>query len=155
MKILHTALTVVLSTCLVSTSFAATTIYKSVGKNGEPRFSQMQPTDTKNFEVIQMRSDGRQANAGQMAQIPDATATPTPNSEAQRIADLEKQVNEQKANELARQCQAMRTNLANLSTGGRTYETNEKGERVYLNDQEVSARRQQIMSAIEQNCSGR
>lgn len=68
---------------------------------------------------------------------------------------MEKQLAEQKATALARDCQAMRANLANLSTGGRTYETNAQGERVYLNDQEVSARRQQTMDAINKNCNGR
>lgn len=154
MKILNIALTVALS-ALIGTSFASTTVYKSVGKNGEVRFSQMQPNDTKNFEVIQIRSDGRQASAGQMAQIPDATAAPAPSAEAQRLAEMEKQLAEQKATALARDCQAMRANLANLSTGGRTYETNAQGERVYLNDQEVSARRQQTMDAINKNCNGR
>lgn len=130
---------------------ATTTIYKSVGKNGEVRYTQLQPTNNTKFEVIEMRSDGRTANAGQMAQLP-TEQTPAPISEAQRIAELEKQVKEQQAQEMTRHCQNLRSNLANLSTGGRIYETNASGERVYLNDQEISSKKQRTLDAINKHC---
>lgn len=134
---------------------ATTTIYKSVGKKGEVLYSQIQPKGGK-YETLEMRSDGRTADAGQQAQIPDATAATAPSAaESQRIAELEKQVKEQQANEMARHCQNMRANLANLSTGGRVYETNAQGERVYLNDQEISSRRQRTLDAINQSCNGK
>lgn len=131
---------------------ATTTVYQSIGKHGEVRYSQMQPDDTKNFQVLQMRSDGRTADAGAMAQQPEQAAAPTP--EAQKIADLEKQNKDLQNQELASRCQSLRSNFANLSIGGRIYETNAQGEKVYLNDQEISSRRQRHEQMINQYCSG-
>lgn len=143
---------VLLGCAIISTHATTTTVYKSVGKRGEVRYSQLQPKNVK-FETIQMRSDGRTASAGQMAQLPDPATAPTSQSaESQRIAELEKQVQEQKAAEMARHCQNMRANLANLNTGGRIYETNEQGQRVYLNDQEISAKKQKTLDTINQHC---
>lgn len=130
-----------------------TTVYKSVGKHGETVYSQIMPKTTQ-YEVMQMRSDGRTANAGKMATLPDpATPAPaTPSAESQRIAELEKQMQEEQAQRLAERCQTMRNNLANLSTGGRVYETNPQGQRVYLNDQEISAKKQRFTESIQQYC---
>ncbi len=139
------------STLAISTHAATTTIYKSIGKNGEVRYTQLRPNDASKYEVIEMRSDGRQASAGQHAQLPTEQA-PATNSDSQRLAELEKQVKEQQAQELARHCQTMRANLANLSTGGRIYETNANGERVYLNDQEISSKKQRTLETINKHC---
>ena len=148
----HT-LTALLLTSFLATSVhsATTTIYKSVGKNGETRYTQLRPSDTTKYEVIEMRSDGRTASTGQMAQLP-AEQAPATNSSEQRISELEKQIKEQQAQELARHCQTMRNNLANLSTGGRIYETNANGERVYLNDQEISSKKQRTLDTINKHC---
>lgn len=142
----------IVTALLMAHSHAATTIiYKSTGKNGEVRYTQLRPNDASKYEAIEMRSDGRQASAGQMAQLP-TEQTPAPISEAQRIAELEKQVKEQQAQEMTRHCQNLRSNLANLSTGGRIYETNANGERVYLNDQEISSKKQRTLDAINKHC---
>ncbi|STZ09255.1 Uncharacterised protein [Moraxella caprae] len=130
-----------------------TKIYKSVGKHGEVRYSQMQPKDTQNFQILEMRSDGRTADAGQLAQQP-ATPAPAPTPEAQRIADLEQQNKALQNQELANRCQSLRANFANLTIGGRIFETNANGERVYLNDQEISSKRQQHQQLIDQYCQG-
>lgn len=137
----------------ISAHANTTTVYKSVDKNGVTLYSQFMPKGTTKYETLQMRSDGRTASAGQMASIPDPAAPPAQNSDAQRLADLEKQVQEQKAQEMARHCQNMRTNLANLNTGGRMYEVNAEGQRTYLNDQEVSAKKQRITESIKQYCN--
>lgn len=147
----------ILTSLLIATVFsmtthaATTTVYKSVGKHGEVRYSQMQPKDTTNFEVLEIRSDGRTNNAGQMAQLPETTSM-TP--EAQRIADLEKQNQSLQNQELANRCQSIRSNFANLTVGGRLFETNAQGERVYLNDQEISSRRQRHQQMLDQYCKG-
>ena len=145
---------VCLGTLFSAANGATTTVYKSVGKKGEVLYSQIQPKNGK-YETLEMRSDGRTSDAGQQAQLPDAAAPAPTAADSQRIAELEKQVKEQQANEMARHCQNMRAHLANLSTGGRVYETNAKGERVYLNDQEISSRRQRTLDAINQSCNGK
>lgn len=141
----------VTGTLLTTAHANTTTVYKSVGKHGETRYSQMQPKDTQNFEVLQMRSDGRTADAGRMAQLPEQAATPPANPEADA---LKKENETLKNQELANRCQSLRSNFANLSIGGRIFETNAQGEKVYLNDQEISSRRQQHQQMINQYCSG-
>lgn len=148
----HVAISLATLALFATFSHANTTVYKSVGKHGETVYSQVMPKTTQ-YEVMQMRSDGRTASAGKMASLPDPATTPAPASaESQRIAELEKQMQEQKAQEMARHCQNMRANLANLSTGGRIYETNAQGQRVYLNDQEISAKKQRTADSIKQHC---
>lgn len=150
MKISHLTALLLTGTLLTTAHANTTTVYKSVGKHGETRYSQIQPKDTQNFEVLQMRSDGRTADAGRMAQLPEQTATPAnPETEA-----LKKENETLKNQELANRCQSLRSNFANLSIGGRIFETNAQGEKVYLNDQEISSRRQQHQQMLNQYCSG-
>lgn len=153
MKI-HTLTALLLSTTVFSmtTHATSTTVYKSVGKHGEVRYSQMQPQDTKNFQAFEMRSDGRTSDVGQLAQ--QTESTPDTNPEAKRIADLEQQNKTLKTQELANRCQSLRTNFANLTIGGRIFEINAQGEKVYLNDQEISSRRQRHQQMIDQYCQG-
>lgn len=150
MKISHLTALLLTGTLLTTAHANTTTVYKSVGKHGETRYSQIQPKDTQNFEVLQMRSDGRTADAGRMAQLPEQAATPAnPETEA-----LKKENETLKNQELANRCQSLRANFANLSIGGRIFETNAQGEKVYLNDQEISSRRQQHQQMLNQYCSG-
>ena len=152
----HSAILIGTLALFASISHAnTTTVYKSVGKHGETVYSQFMPKGTTKYEAMQMRSDGRTADSGKMASLPDPASPPPAQSEdAKRIAEQQKQIDELKANEMARHCQSLRSNLANLSTGGRIYETNAQGQRVYLNDQEISAKRQQTDNAIKQHCGG-
>lgn len=153
----HLTLIAMAFALFATTSHAnTTTVYKSKGKHGETVFSQFMPKGTTNYEALQMRSDGRTADAGKMASIPDPA---TPNSDAQKIAEQQKQIDELKAQEatrqaqdMARHCQNMRSNLANLNTGGRVYKTTDQGQREYLNDQQISAQKQQLTTAIQQHC---
>lgn len=151
---IHTLTALLLSTAVfgMTTHATSTTVYKSVGKHGEVRYSQMQPKDTKNFQAFEIRSDGRTFDAGQLAQ--QTESTPNINPEAQRIADLEQQNKALKNQELANRCQSLRTNFANLTIGGRIFEINAQGEKVYLNDQEISSRRQRHQQMIDQYCKG-
>lgn len=150
----------ILATLLTSIAFGmsanaiSTTVYKSTGKHGEVRYSQMQPKDTQNFQTLEMRSDGRTADAGRMAQSPSSDQNAPPNPEAQENADLKKENEALKNQELASRCQSLRANFANLAIGGRIYETNAQGEKVYLNDQEISSRRQRHQEMISQYCNG-
>lgn len=129
-----------------------TTIYKSIGKKGEVRYSQVRPTDTNSFETLVMRSDGRTNDAGKMSTLPEQPTPPSPNADALRAETAEKQLQEQRAQETARICQNLRANLAAYSTGGRIFETNAEGQKVYLNDQEISSKKQRTIDTINQHC---
>lgn len=92
----HLNLIILAITSLAISAHAnTTTVYKSIGKNGEAVYSQFMPKGTTKYETLQMRSDGRTANAGQMASLPDpATAQST---ESKQIAEQQKQIDELKA----------------------------------------------------------
>ncbi|MDO5651423.1 MAG: DUF4124 domain-containing protein [Moraxella sp.] len=140
----------ILGLSAISSSAAVTQIYRSVGAHGEVKYSQFPPKDGNNVEALEFRSDGRQNTPGEMA----APAI-DPNAQQQsQVAELQKQVQDLENRENAQRCQTLRSNLANLNIGGRIYETNAQGERVYMNDQEIGVRRDRIQQAINEHCKG-
>lgn len=127
------------------------TVYKTVGEHGEVKYSQMQPAVGVKFEAIQFRSDGRTNTPGAMAA---PTVDPNTTADQNRIAELERQMQEQQAREKSERCQRLRQNLANLEMGGRIYETQADGSRTFLNDQQIVERRTRAQQTIAQHCSG-
>lgn len=132
----------------------AVQVYKSVGSHGEVKYSQYPPQDSKNIEMIEFRSDGRQTDAGKLAGKTDANqAAPAQNPDDQRVAQLETRIKEQEANTNAQRCQSLRSNLTNLNVGGRIYEMDTNGERKYLDSREIELKRERVQQAITQYCS--
>jgi len=131
----------------------AVQVYKSVGAYGEVKYSQYPPQNSKKYEVIEFRSDGRQSDSGQMAGETNSNQTVAPDPEAQRIAELEARIKEQDANANAQRCQSLRNNLTNLNVGGRIYEMDDNGNR-YLDGREIELKRERVQQAINQYCTG-
>jgi hypothetical protein len=130
-------------------------VYKSIGAYGEVKYSQHAPQNGTNIEVIEFRSDGRQADAGQMAGKTDANQnTNTQSAEQQRVAQLESRIKEQEAQANAQRCQSLRNNLTNLNVGGRIYEMDASGKRQYLDGREIELKRERVQQAIGQYCNG-
>lgn len=151
---MKTALKTVASLALVvlcgTASANVVKIYKSVGPHGEVRYSQDVPRDAKNLEVLEFRSDGRTNTAGQMAA---PTIDPNVAAQQNQMLALEQQVKELKDKENAQRCQSLRNNLANLNIGGRLYEMDKNGNRVFLNDQEIQSKRDRTQKALNDFCS--
>lgn len=148
--------------CLVAVSLWALSIsdsyavqvYKSIGAHGEVKYSQHQPRDNKNYDLIEFRSDGRQNNAGQMAGRTQANQNePTQSAEDQRVAQLEARIKDQEAQANAQRCQSLRNNLTNLNVGGRIYEMDASGKRQYLDSREIELKSERVQKAISQYCS--
>lgn len=162
MKLINLTTLVLIGALLVTTAHARTTNVYHI--KSQSKFMQTNPKgvlctpievqDNNDCKIMPMRDDGRMSDAGQMATLPERTTTaPVPASSAeQRAEEAEKALKEQQAKILAERCQTMRTNLAAYGAGGRIYETNANGERVYLNDQEISSKRQRTIDAIEKEC---
>lgn len=131
-------------------AFANTyTVYKSVGTHGEVKYTQTAPKGVKNVEVLQIRYDGRQNNTGELAPPPvDANET----AEQNKTSELERRLKEMEERENAQRCRTLRNNLANLNIGGKIYEMDDKGNRTYLNSQEVDTRRTRVQQAISEFC---
>lgn len=146
----------VITTCMFVLPMSAShaiQVYKSIGTHGEVKYSQYAPQNARNVEVIEFRSDGRQANAGQMAGKTDANQhNDTPSAEEQRVAQLEARIQEQEAQANAQRCQSLRNNLTNLNVGGRIYEMDANGKRQYLDSREIELKRERVQQAIEQYC---
>lgn len=151
---MKTALKTVASLALVALCGTASAnvvkIYKSIGPHGEVRYSQDVPRDAKNLEVMEFRSDGRTNTAGQMAA---PTIDPNVAAQQNQMLALEQQVKELKDKENAQRCQSLRNNLANLNIGGRLYEMDKNGNRVFLNDQEIQSKRDRTQKALNDFCS--
>ncbi|AMN66826.1 DUF4124 domain-containing protein [Psychrobacter sp. P11G5] len=148
----------VATTCLLALSMNsshAIQVYKSIGAHGEVKYSQHAPQNARNIEVIEFRSDGRQANAGQMAGKTDVNQNSgAQNAEEQRVAQLEARIKDQEAQANAQRCQSLRNNLTNLNVGGRIYEMDANGKRQYLDGREIELKRERVQQAIGQYCKG-
>ncbi|MBE0440494.1 MAG: DUF4124 domain-containing protein [Psychrobacter sp.] len=132
----------------------AVQVYKSIGTHGEVKYSQHEPQNGKNVELIEFRSDGRRSNAGEMAGKTDPNQNNnTQSAEEQRIAELETRLKEQDAQENAQRCQSLRNNLTNLNVGGRIYEMDDNGQRQYLDGREIELKRERVQQAIDQYCA--
>lgn len=140
---------------LPSLSAQAIQYYKSTGSQGEVKFSQYPPNSTKDYEIVELRSDGRKVEQGDLAGKTDPNQqSNVPNPEEQRIKQLEKRIAEQEKRENAQRCQKLRQNLTNLNIGGRLFETTPDGERKYLDNSAIDQKREKIRQAISQYCSG-
>ena len=147
-----------ITTCVLALSMStshAIQVYKSIGAHGEVKYSQHTPQNAKNIEIIEFRSDGRQANAGQMAGKTNTNQSSNPqNGEEQRVAQLEARIKDQEAQANAQRCQSLRNNLTNLNVGGRIYEMDSSGKRQYLDSREIELKRERVQQAIGQYCTG-
>lgn len=155
-------LVALMALCLVAVSLWALSIsdsyavqvYKSIGAYGEVKYSQHQPQNAKNIELIEFRSDGRQNSTGQMAGKTQANQNEVPQSaEEQRVAQLEARIKDQEAQANAQRCQSLRNNLTNLNVGGRIYEMDASGKRQYLDSREIELKSERVQKAISQYCS--
>lgn len=140
---------------LTTTHVHANEIYKIGNK-----YTQIRPkgVDGVDYKTLPIQNNGNLGAARTpVSEIP-TTTTPAPapaaNSDAERAAAAEKALQEQNAKIMAERCENMRRNLAAYNTGGRIYDTNPStGERIYLNDQEISSKKQRTMDAIAKDCS--
>lgn len=124
------------------------TVYKTIGAHGEVKYMQIQP-NSGNYETLQFRQDGRTNTPGEMA--PTAVSA-TESAEQNRIAELQKQVDEMQSRENAQRCATLRNNLANLNMGTRVYENDAQGGRTFLTDQQIIERRARIQQNIAEFC---
>jgi hypothetical protein len=133
-------------------------IYKWRDKNGSIRYSDTPPPSNIKHEAI----------GGKRALKPSVTAPTTDSPPVPRSADeeaaLKRQSNAEaeKNNKLekekqeavrAENCKAAKSNLASYEQGGRVYKMNEKGERVYLDENDFKAGREKAQQEINENCN--
>jgi Domain of unknown function (DUF4124) len=147
------SLAIALSLCLALPAMAQ--MYKWVDANGEVHYSDRPPPSNVKTETLQMPSEPAAAPAAAPAANPAKGATQKdeaagPKSLAEedqafrkRQADAAKAQAEQarkeaEARKKAEYCKSAKAALANLELGGRQVRVNDKGERVFLTDEEIA-----------------
>ena len=139
-----------------------TTIYKSIGKFGEIKYSQFAPETNIKVEVIQMRSDGRPSQPGLLA--PFATEPNRVSSNPGSNSTSKSPTNNTTSNPTATkpsdpniatpsQCHKLKNNLSNLQAGGEIYESKSDGAHRYLNPAEVAVKIESTQKLLAQYCS--
>ncbi len=144
------------SAMLLTSSFTASATfiyYKSVGVNGEVRYTQFPPENTDDYETITMRNDGRREDMGTMAGRTSADrALRRQLSPAEQQAEaVQERVKKQKLDDRVRRCQVLRNNLTNLNIGDKVYKK-KNGKKYYLNKSQMEKERKIIQQAIKQYC---
>ncbi|SUD91565.1 hypothetical protein [Psychrobacter phenylpyruvicus] len=141
------------------------TIYKSIGKFGEVKYSQFAPETNTKAEIIQMRSDGRPSQPGLFA-----PATTDPNGVNLNLANNIATNNYPNSNIATNhtttiskpsdpntttpsQCQKLKNNLSNLQAGGEIYEAKAEGVRRYLDPAQVAVKIERTQQLLAQYCN--
>lgn len=128
------------------------TIYKTVGKFGEIKYSQFAPESNTKTETIQMRSDGRPSQPGLFAPLATepnkVSSNPTNNTTNNSTATKTSDPNAATPS----QCQKLRNNLSNLQLGGEIYESKSDGAHRYLNPAEVAVKIESTQKLLSQYC---
>lgn len=148
-------------------------IYKWKDKNGTTRYSDTPPPSNIKQETIGSKKALKPSVAAPAAPVVNESAPaaneaekdspPVPgsadeeaavkrqsNAEAEKNNKLEKEKQEAAR---AENCKAAKSNLASYEQGGRVYKMNEKGERVYLDENDFKAGREKATQEINENCN--
>ena len=154
-------------------SMANAEIYKWKDKNGITRYSDTPPPSNIKLETLGAKKGVKPTAATPVTPVaaPQAPADneaakdspPVPgsadeeaaakrqsNAEAEKNNKLEK---EKQDAAKAENCKAAKSNLASYEQGGRVYKMNEKGERVYLDENDFKAGREKAQQEINENCN--
>ena len=157
---------------LVLPSMGNAEIYKWKDKNATTRYSDTPPPSNIKQEAIGSKKLAKPANQAPVAPVvneqpadkeaakdsppvpgsadEEAAAKRQINAEAEKNNKLEKEKQEA---DKAENCKAAKSNLASYEQGGRVYKMNEKGERVYLDENDFKAGREKATQEINENCN--
>lgn len=133
----------------------AVEVYKSIGPNGEPRYTQEKPRNVEEFDTISLRSDGRREQQGEMAGKTNTPQVAQLTPAEQQMKMLKERMKKEEEESLVRKCQTLRNNLTNLNIGGKIYESDADGNKKYLSDSEINDKKNKIRQAIAQFCTNK
>jgi len=130
---------------LAMPGLAMAQIYKCVGPGGSIQYSQSRSSAncTEMNEAPPAPNGGDQDSVNRyLKQVDDEQAAKSKQqAEASKDADFRKQA-----------CAMARNRAAVLGQGGRVFSTDQKGDRVYLDNQQSEQQLQQANAAVEQFC---
>jgi hypothetical protein len=157
-KPLHTFI-ILLLMLMTATAAQAGKIYKWTDPDGSVHYSQTPPPDHKVKEMnvaVPMPSSGSSSNAsattnsGQKSGAGQKQAgnTPANKKQAEKQAALEKK-NEENRKE---NCKRANKRLRTINAGGRFYDVNEEGERVYWDDDKRASELSDAQKSVDEWC---
>jgi hypothetical protein len=151
MKHLYSCAAILISTVLTASGAAAGQLYKWTDANGRVQYSDTKPTGAKAEPMRSVSPPADPAAAG---------ANYSEKEQAFKKRRLEAAEQDQKvaqeAGDKARKeenCRRAKSALASLENGGRFYETDEKGERKYLEQDRIDSEKERLRSNLAANCS--
>lgn len=155
----NTSVKVVLFLFMVTTIYSLTAnaaIYKWTDENGRVHYSQTPPT--KNAKEIKLpatiHSDKDKESSAQRLQEQQnflRALEEERNFKRQRAEEEQRRLNEKKQYE--KECRRMRHELRDMDAGGVVwYELDDKGERKFLSEDQITARKQLLRDKIRNEC---
>ena len=134
-------------------------IYKWVDENGKVHFSQTPPNDEAEKIDVGNSSEALPATNNNVDQIPSSVDNQKRYSdylEQERLERKEKrEAKKQKKAELRSKCHNARAELSDMNQGGILYyELDENGERKFVEDKRVEAKKDQLRNYLKRNCGG-
>lgn len=171
---------VALSVLLITTLPVQAEIYKWVDKDGTVKYTDTPPpTGVKSLSTIGKKTvaPAAQTPSPEASQIPPGASTKiqTPNTakaesagkadnttaeaqakkkrELEEIAKKNKAELEAQAKKKELNCATAKTNYQTYSQGGRIYKTNEKGERIYVDEKDLAEGAAQAQRDMQEYCN--
>lgn len=167
-------LAVMLLAILPSLSHAQ--VYKWKDKDGSVRYTDTPPPSNIKQETLGVQKTVQPTGKEPLSPVEEAksgagkkppmelkgtkNAPPAKGEDADKIrqnnAEIEKNNKQEKEAEAQRKadnCKAAKANFETYNQGGRIYKMNEKGERIYLGDNDLKIGKEQAQKEIDRNCN--
>ena len=138
------------ATLLASGAHADTEVYKWVDSQGRVQFSDTPPAANAS-KIVVRTPPPRVLPEAETAKVADDNQSTAPGDEQAQATQLEAAAVEKVRLE---NCQRARDNLRKLETSRKIYDPMPDGERHYLDDSEVAARKAEAQAYIQRWCDG-
>ncbi len=144
---------VILACALALAPFASAQLYKYVDKDGKTVYTDQPPpgVDTKQMNVPSS-AVGNAPAPGKSAVAQDKELQKGRDKAKEEAKKTEEKETRAKAEE--ERCNSAKAAYAQYQLGGRLTKMNEKGEKVFLGDDEIDAARERAKQQVEQYCKG-
>jgi hypothetical protein len=126
---------------------ATAQLYKSVGPDGKTVYSDQPPAnaDAKQINVQPSSGPGQKTAVERDKDAEKLRVEAREKAKKAELTSKNNQINETR-------CAEARSAYQTYSEGGKLAKTNEKGERVLMNDAEIEAERERMRGVIEEAC---
>ena len=142
----------VLALALAAAPFASAQMYKYIDKDGKTVYSDQAPpnTDTKQLNIPSGASSSSPAAAPKTAVERDKELQKGRDEVRERAKKAEDAVKQAEARD--QQCASAKMAYQTYADGGRIAKYNDKGERIFLGDEEIDAERERSKREMDEAC---